>query len=65
MRREYSRRRVWRRLGPGLAGAVFVLSGCDPQTRTTIPGRLNTAGTGLSTTFIDALSRKLQSDSNT
>ncbi len=48
--------RVW------VAGGLFVLSGCDPQVRSTILTGLETSSTSLSQTFISAFFQKLQSD---
>lgn len=44
-----------------VAGGVFALDGCDPTVKSTVLGGLETASTGLATTFIQALFVKLQS----
>jgi hypothetical protein len=47
-------------------GSMFVLSGCDPTVKQTVLSGLETATTGLATTFIQAFFQKLsQSDSTT
>ncbi len=46
-------------------GGVFVLSGCDPNVKSTILSGLETASTGLATTFITAFFQKLAADDTT
>lgn len=62
MREIRRSRKIMRRMATWAACGMFVLSGCDPQVKDTILSGLNTASTGLSATFIDALFQKLQAD---
>ncbi len=43
-------------------GGVFVLDSCDPTIKTTILGGLESASSGLATTFITALFQKLSAE---
>ncbi len=52
---------LWRCLTLGLGGGLFVLSGCDPQIRSTVLGGLETASSGLAQTLITVFFQGLQS----